>query len=554
MLYLLQQLAVPLALAAVFGGGLAGWSWHCIRNRALWIERDGERNRLRNELLGLVGYAPTDDRGYTLGNAELDALQIRYEQASDEADALRRELTERETVCAEHDRRIRELEAQLLAASSDTAAADRLVLLEQALRDAETKGADLERRAALLEADLDSATLPQDEEPSVEVRAMRWKSRYLEGRVNFLETKEHLAGAAVPAVDLSDELAAAHARIAALEGASASDDELNRERWRTRYAEARVRFLEGEVKAPKAAPVALAAPVAEPVDSEADNRRRWRMRYLEARAAWLEGRLRDAGARPVEEAAPQAFVDTGELDAARSDLAALRDRLAAAESRATQAVGERARMAGILAEKEGALAGAQSDTGAATRRLADLEAERTTLLARIAELENAPKPEPVRVEVPVPAAAPAEDPEAARLKWRSRYLDSRVRYLEQSIALAPRAAAEQRPPAPRDDTFAPLEQGGAEVKPQGLPAARGGAPDDLRMIAGVTPRIESTLNSLGVYHFDQIAQWSPANIDWIERYLAFKGRIGREQWVEQARALANGGAADSRRYLEGEPV
>jgi len=547
MLYLLQQLAVPLALAAVFGGGLAGWSWHCLRNRALWIERDGERNRLRNELLGLVGYTPASDRGRSLGNAELDALQIRYEQASEDADALRRELNQRETACAEHDRRIRDLEAQLLAATPDTGAVERLALLEHALREAETKGANLERRAALLEADLDSATVPKADEETAEVRAMRWKSRYLESRVGFLEAQDHLAGVAPPVVDLSGDLALAHARIAELQATPAQGDELNRQRWRTRYAEARVRYLEGEAKAAK--PIALAAPAA-PVDTEADNRRRWRQRYLEARVAWLEGRLRDAGGRAAEAPAPQAFVDTGELDKLRVDLVALRDRLGAAESRATQAVGERARIAGILAEKEGALAGAQSETSAVTRRLADLEAERTTLLARVAELEAAPEPETVTVETP----APAEDPEAARLKWRSRYLDSRVRYLEQSIALAPRAAAEQRPLAPRDDTFAPMEQGGAEVKPQGLAAARGGAPDDLRMIAGVTPRIESTLNSLGVYHFDQIAQWSPANIEWIERYLAFKGRIAREHWVEQARALASGGGADARRYLEGEPV
>lgn len=546
MLYLLQQLAVPLALAAVFGGGLAGWSWHCIRNRALWIERDGERNRLRNELLGLVGYTPADDRGYTLGNAELDAMQIRFDQANEEVEALRRQLTERETECAEHDRRIRDLESQLAAAASDSAAADRLALLETALRDAESKGADLERRAALLEADLDKATLPSATEEGVEVRAMRWKSRYLEGRVNFLEAQGSLAGVTAPDAALEASLAAAHTRIAELEDASVSDDELNRERWRTRYAEARVRYLEGEANAPKPEPVAIVAP---PVDDEADNRRRWRQRYLEARVAWLEGRLRDAGERVVEQT-PQAIADTGEVDGARNELNALRERLAAAESRATQAVGERARMAGILAEKEGALAGAQSDAVSATRRLADLEAERTTLLARIEALESAPVPEPVIVESP----APAEDPEAARLKWRSRYLDSRVRYLEQSIALAPKVASEQRPQAPRDDTFAPLEQGGAEVKPQGLPAARGGAPDDLRLIDGVTPRIESTLNSLGIYHFDQISAWTPANIGWIERYLAFKGRIGRERWVEQARALANGAAADARRYLEGENV
>jgi NADH-quinone oxidoreductase subunit E len=203
-------------------------------------------------------------------------------------------------------------------------------------------------------------------------------------------------------------------------------------------------------------------------------------------------------------------------------------------------VGERARLAALLAEKEGSLSGALSDGAQATRRAADLEAERTRLLARIAALESAPT---------------TEDPDKARNQWRTRYLDNRVRFLEQSIALTPKAPAEQRPLAPRDDSFAPLEPAGAEVRPAGLPAARGGAPDDLRMIAGVGPRIESTLNSLGVYHFDQIAQWTPANIDWIERYLAFKGRIGRENWIEQAKALARGEETEGRRrYLEGEHV
>lgn len=538
MLYLLQQLLVPLALAAVFGGGLAGWSWHCLRNRARWAERDGERNRLRNELLGLVGYQPANDSGYTLGSAEIAALQKELDAANDDIAAQRKTLKERETLCLEHDRRIAELEAALRAASSDTGASERLVALEGALRAAEAKAADVERRAALLEADLDAATMPKGDD--VEVSALRWKSRYLDNRVAFLEAKEGLAATVAPVEDLSGELAAAQVRIGDLEEALAQrvpDDDLNRERWKSRYLDARVRYLEGEAKAARPAPVAA---VAAPVDAEADNRRRWRQRYLEARVAWLEGRLRDAG--PREAAAPQALVDTGALDAAQAELVSLRDRLAAAEARATQAVGERARIAGVLAEKEGALAGASSDSGAANRRVADLEAERTRLLARIAELEQAP-------------SAPTQDTDAAREKWRTRYLDSRVRFLEQSIALAPKVVAEQRPLAPRDDTFAPLQPAGAEVKPQGLPAARGGARDDLRMIAGIGPRIESTLNSLGVYHFDQIAAWSPANIDWIERYLAFKGRIGRERWVEQAKALARGEDTEGRRrYLEGEHV
>jgi predicted flap endonuclease-1-like 5' DNA nuclease len=535
MLYLLKELIVPLTLAAVFGGGLAGWSWHCLRNRALWAERDGERNRLRNELLGLVGYQPANDT-YMPGSDEVAALRRELDAANDDVAALRKLLKEREEACTEHDRRIAELEIALKAASSDTGAGERLAVLEAELNVARTKAGELERRAAQLTVDLDAATAPQAE--PVEVSAMRWKSRYLESRVGFLEAKDQLAAAAPVAEDRSAELEAAHARILDLEEElatrpSGSDDDLNRERWKTRYLDARVRYLEGEARIAKPAPLAPQPPV----DAEAENRKRWRQRYLEARVAWLEGRLRDAGSR--EEGQP--VLDTAALDAANADLASLRERLAAAESRATQAVGERARIAGSLAEKEGALAGARVEAADANRRRADLEAERTRLLARIADLENAPP------------QAPAEDPDAAREKWRTRYLDSRVRFLEQSIALAPRAAEPRQPP-PRDDTFAPLEAG-AEIRPAGLPAARGGAPDDLRMIAGVGPRIESTLNSLGVYHFDQIAAWTPANVEWIERYLAFKGRIGREKWIEQSKALARGEETEGRRrYLEGEHV
>ena len=547
MLYLLQQLLVPLALAAVFGGGLAGWSWHCLRNRALWAERDGERNRLRNELLALVGYQPALDNAFTLGSAEIDALQKRLDVANDEAEGLRRTIAEKEAACAQHDKRIADLETALNATSGDAGAAARLSLVEASLREAEAKAAELERRAQLLETDLDAATAPKGE--SVEVSAMRWRSRYLDNRVSFLEAKENLAGAVPQVEDLSDELAAARVRIGDLEEALSarpvgSEDDLNRERWKGRYLDARVRYLESQANLEGPAPQAVVVAPPPVIDVEAENRKRWRQRYLEARVAWLEGRLRDAAPRVVE--APQAIVDTSELDAARADAAALRDRLTAAESRATQAVGERARLAGLLAEKEGALAGATADGAGYNRRVADLEAERVRLLARIAELENAPPP-----PAP-PASEPVEDPAAAREKWRTRYLDSRVRFLEQSIAMAPKANVD-RPPPPRDDTFAPLEAG-VEVKPQGLPAARGGAPDDLRMIDGIGPRIESTLNSLGIYHFDQIAAWSPANIDWIERYLAFKGRIGREKWVEQARALVLGDADMRRRYREGEHV
>jgi NADH-quinone oxidoreductase subunit E len=69
-------------------------------------------------------------------------------------------------------------------------------------------------------------------------------------------------------------------------------------------------------------------------------------------------------------------------------------------------------------------------------------------------------------------------------------------------------------------------------------------PDDLKMISGVGPKIEGTLNSLGIYTFAQIAAWQKPERDWVDGYLNFKGRIDRDDWVRQAEVLATGGEAE----------
>ena len=74
-----------------------------------------------------------------------------------------------------------------------------------------------------------------------------------------------------------------------------------------------------------------------------------------------------------------------------------------------------------------------------------------------------------------------------------------------------------------------------------LDAPKGGIADDLKLIAGVGPKLEETLNGLGVYHFEQIAAWTQTEIEWVDDYLKFSGRIERDNWIEQAKALAKGG-------------
>ncbi|MGI9520802.1 MAG: NADH-quinone oxidoreductase subunit NuoE [Hyphomicrobiaceae bacterium] len=78
-------------------------------------------------------------------------------------------------------------------------------------------------------------------------------------------------------------------------------------------------------------------------------------------------------------------------------------------------------------------------------------------------------------------------------------------------------------------------------RPPSLIGPRDGKPDDLKMIKGVGPKLEKTLNELGIYHYDQIAAWSVEAVAWIDDYLSFTGRIDRDGWIEQAQVLARGG-------------
>ncbi|MFY0682504.1 MAG: NADH-quinone oxidoreductase subunit E [Thalassovita sp.] len=79
-----------------------------------------------------------------------------------------------------------------------------------------------------------------------------------------------------------------------------------------------------------------------------------------------------------------------------------------------------------------------------------------------------------------------------------------------------------------------------ESAPEILTAARDGKADDLKKIKGVGPKLEQTLNELGFYHYDQVAKWTETEITWVDNRLKFKGRITRDNWIEQAKQLAAG--------------
>lgn len=285
-------------------------------------------------------------------------------------------------------------------------------------------------------------------------------------------------------------------RTVDVEAEPVEDENAVLHQWRLRYFEQRVKYLE-TLSQPAAAPEvrALAAPVladAQPPVHE------WAAREAAARATYLEDELRALRAAPeaseAAKAEPEPFAASADVDML------LRWRLLYLE-----------------------------------RRVAYLQAA-----APAAEL----------VVEPVVEAGPDPD----RWKWRARYLEARVRHLEQRpvqtvTAPSPDVAQRDEPEAAPRVAAPPLSR---RAKPPVLPAARNGAPDDLTLIEGVSLLQQTTMYSLGVFHFDQIAAWSQENVAWVDQYLRLQGRIGEEEWVEQAHELAAHGPAVARRALESE--
>jgi NADH-quinone oxidoreductase subunit E len=80
-----------------------------------------------------------------------------------------------------------------------------------------------------------------------------------------------------------------------------------------------------------------------------------------------------------------------------------------------------------------------------------------------------------------------------------------------------------------------------------LAKPRAGGADDLKLIWGVGPKLEKMLNTMGVFHFDQVSSWTKKELAWVDSNLeGFKGRAIRDEWVKQAKKLAKGWRPDSK--------
>lgn len=213
--------------------------------------------------------------------------------------------------------------------------------------------------------------------------------------------------------------------------------------------------------------------------------------------SWLSGDAKTSSDDAAELARSRSRIQTLEAENSRfkGDIVRLRDEM------------------GHKGDDDGALAALRADLDACTRKRGELEAEIARLKADMARNAG--------------IAADFEEDAAA--------LRARIRELEAELDAKPAASA-----AIEGVTFlsAPIE----------------GTPDDLKKIKGIGPKLEETLHQMGVYYYRQIASWGASNLAELDDRLdSFKGRAGRDNWIDQAKTLASGGQTEfGARYDKGE--
>jgi large subunit ribosomal protein L21 len=103
--------------------------------------------------------------------------------------------------------------------------------------------------------------------------------------------------------------------------------------------------------------------------------------------------------------------------------------------------------------------------------------------------------------------------------------------LSEAAAEAPKKAPPEKAPAKKAPAKKAADTKAADTKAKG---------DDLTQIAGIGPVIAGKLEGLGITTLKQIAALTPKKVAEIDEQLNFKGRIEREEWIEQAKDLAAG--------------
>ncbi|MBB3290264.1 MULTISPECIES: 5' DNA nuclease [unclassified Rhizobium] len=189
---------------------------------------------------------------------------------------------------------------------------------------------------------------------------------------------------------------------------------------------------------------------------------------------------------------------------------------------------------GVTSQIAGAFFGAfQGAVEAASKRAAEPGEEKDVLAAAepTARKEGAGEVKPVKAS---PAAKPVvSKPAAVKPKPAVAKRAEAKPVAAAEIVTAP---AKSKAPAERKakaEVVAPIAAKPAPVRSRKAAVKA----DDLKRISGVGPKLEQVLNGRGIRRFADIAAWSDADIERIDTELGFDGRIRRDDWVGQAKAL-----------------
>ena len=121
--------------------------------------------------------------------------------------------------------------------------------------------------------------------------------------------------------------------------------------------------------------------------------------------------------------------------------------------------------------------------------------------------------------------------------------------MSQAFAAAGQGGAQAKPAAKAADQVKPAVKETAKVlsfetaakakssKPVQAAAAK---PQDLKVISGIGPKLETLLNKLGIFTLSQIASWTAEDAAKVDADLQLNGRVIRDDWRGQAKKMAEG--------------
>ena len=152
---------------------------------------------------------------------------------------------------------------------------------------------------------------------------------------------------------------------------------------------------------------------------------------------------------------------------------------------------------------------------------------------------KAPPSAPEPAAAPAPVAEPvAEAPPKPTAKPKPAAKKTATK------ATAAKATVKKAAAKPPTDAAAIPAEPTVPPPPAPSPAPTAAKADNLQLLKGVGPKLVVLLNSLGVTRFQQIADWTDADIARIDPQLgAFQGRIARDNLIDQAAYLARGDKA-----------